>query len=576
MSKINILDEHLTNMIAAGEVVEKPLGVVKELVENSLDAQATRITVRVTNGGRDVIEVTDNGCGMDQQDAIRAFSRHATSKILRPEDLWSIHTMGFRGEALPSIASVSRVSLLTNDGNDSTGVDIEYGKIIKAGPAAAAEGTSVRVEGLFYRTPARLKHLKSGTVELNSIIEVMQKFALSHPEVAFELYSDDKLRLSTPGNGSLEEAMMHVYGLDVARNSIPIEFSDYDFTVRGVAVLPSVSRATRQFVSCFINGRMVRSYLLQKAVCDGYKEFLMPDRYPIVVLDIQADFQLVDVNVHPSKWEIRLSKERQLCSLVENGLHEAILNRFRPGEIKMNRTQYKAEPQKIYEEVYQQPSELRDNSLQEAVNAVDYGRNEPLVEPEKVFVERFQYLAQLHGNYILACDEDNLYIVDQHAAMERCMYEEIADQVAGNAVTMQEKLIPLVVELTPAQIQQLDKLNEVFGSIGVNMEPFSGNSVIIRSVPVWFDDLNEQEFIRDLVEEILEEKKISMLDIRKDRIATLACHSSVKFNKRLDVIESRRLLSRLGRCAQPFNCPHGRPTMMAISEAQLQKEFKRV
>lgn len=571
MSRIHVLDEHLTNMIAAGEVVEKPMGVVKELVENSIDAQATRIIVRVVNGGRDMIEVSDDGIGMDQEDAVRAFSRHATSKILRPEDLWDIHTMGFRGEALPSIASVSKTSLLTSDGNQSTEIILEYGKIIKAGPAASARGTTVRVENLFLKTPARLKHLKSGNTEFNAIIDLMQKFALGNPQIAFELYADDKLKLQTPGNGSLDETMMHIYGLETAKNSIPVEFSDYDFSVRGVLVLPSINRSAKQYINCFINGRIVRSFLIQKAIIDAYREFMMPDRYPVCVLNIDVDYQLVDVNVHPSKWEIRLSKERQLCSLIQTSINEILKKQFKPGEIRLPKQNVRIEEKPLFETTY---TEVRhDDVLQEKTE--EYVPVERKEEPA-VVVERFQYLAQLHGNYILACDEDNLYIVDQHAAMERCMYEDIQQEIEKNDVMTQDLIVPLMIELTPAEIQQIDRLNEVFNAIGVEMEGFSSNSVLIRRVPLWFEDINEEEFIHDLVGEILNEKKMNVLDIRKDRIASLACHSSIKFNHRLDAMESRKLLSRLGRCVQPFNCPHGRPTMMAISEAQLQKEFKRV
>lgn len=571
MSRIHVLDEHLTNMIAAGEVVEKPMGVVKELVENSIDARATRIIVRVVNGGRDMIEVSDDGIGMDQEDAVRAFSRHATSKILRPEDLWDIHTMGFRGEALPSIASVSKTSLLTSDGSQSTEIILEYGKIVKAGPAASARGTTVRVENLFLKTPARLKHLKSGNTEFNAIIDLMQKFALGNPQIAFELYADDKLKLQTPGNGSLDETMMHIYGLETAKNSIPVEFSDYDFSVRGVLVLPSINRSTKQYINCFINGRIVRSFLIQKAVIDAYREFMMPDRYPVCVLNIDVDYQLVDVNVHPSKWEIRLSKERQLCSLIQTNVNEILKKQFKPGEIKLPKQNVRIEEKPLFETTY---TEVRhDDVLQD--KAEEYVPVERKEEPA-VVVERFQYLAQLHGNYILACDEDNLYIVDQHAAMERCMYEDIQQEIEKNEVMTQDLIVPLMIELTPAEIQQIDRLNEVFNAIGIEMEGFSSNSVLIRRVPLWFEDINEEEFIHDLVGEILNEKKMNVLDIRKDRIASLACHSSIKFNHRLDAMESRKLLSRLGRCVQPFNCPHGRPTMMAISETQLQKEFKRV
>ena len=577
MSKIHTLDEHLTNMIAAGEVVERPSGVVKELVENSIDALADRITVRVFNGGCDSIEVIDNGTGMDKQDAVNAFNRHATSKISRTEDLWDIQTMGFRGEALPSIASVSKVSLLTSDGEDSTEVNIEYGKLTKAAPAASGKGTSIKVEGLFYKTPARLKHLKSGSTELNSILDVMQKFALAHPEIAFEMYRDDRIKLQTPGNGSLEETVMHIYGLEIARNSIPVEFSDYDFTVNGVLVLPSITRSTRSYMNIFINGRMIRSYLLQKAVTEAYQEFMMPDRYPVCVLNIKADYKLVDVNVHPSKWEIRLSKDRQLYNLIRNGIYEALREQFRPGEIKLNRNPVKVEETRLFTDTYVSVPERKETFVEDV--KAEYHVEEKKEQHEKteaVEIERFQYLAQLHGNYILACDEDNLYIVDQHAAMERCMYEEICGQIEQENILTQPLLVPLVVELTPAQFEQLDKLNEVFNCIGITLEPFSKTTCVVREVPVWFEDINEQDFIDDLVEEILSEKKMNVQEIRKDKIATLACHSSIRFNRKLDVIESRQLLSRLGKCAQPFNCPHGRPTMMAISEAQLQKEFKRV
>ena len=574
MSKIHTLDEHLTNMIAAGEVVERPSGVVKELVENSIDALADRITVRVFNGGCDSIEVIDNGVGMDKQDAVYAFNRHATSKISVTEDLWDIQTMGFRGEALPSIASVAKVSLLTSDGVDSTEVIIEYGKLIKAAPAASAQGTTIKVEGLFYKTPARLKHLKSGFTELNSVLDIMQKFALAHPEISFELYADDKLKMSTPGNGSLEETAMHIYGLEIARNSIPVEFSDYDFNVKGILVLPSITRSTRSYINLFINGRMIRNYLLQKAVTEAYREFMMPDRYPVCVLNIQADYKLVDVNVHPSKWEIRLSKDRQLYNLLKDNINRILREQFRPAEIKVNRNPVKVEETSLFAETYTEP--FRKEVYREDVKVEYEAEKEVNQVPEPVVIDHFQYLAQLHGNYIIACDEDNLYIVDQHAAMERCMYEEIQRQIDKQDAMMQTLLVPLVVELTPVQFEQLDKLNEVFNSIGITLEPFSKTTCVIRDVPVWFEDINEQDFINDLVDEILSEKKMSAHQIRKDKIATLACHSSIRFNRKLDVLESRQLLSRLSRCAQPFNCPHGRPTMMAISEAQLQKEFKRV
>ncbi|MBO4218671.1 MAG: DNA mismatch repair endonuclease MutL [Erysipelotrichaceae bacterium] len=561
MSKIGILDEHLTNMIAAGEVVERPLGVVKELVENSIDAQAGRIEIRIVNGGMDSIEVNDDGCGMDRVDATRAFERHATSKIRETGDLWNIHTMGFRGEALPSIASVSKVRMLTSDGSDSTLVRIEYGQIKEARPMAADQGTSILVEGLFYRTPARLKHLKSGNIETNIILDFVQKIALAHPEIAFELYSDDKLRIQTNGSGSLQEAIMAVYGLEVARKCLPVSFSDYDFEVDGYLVSPVITRSNRQYINVSMNGRVIRSLPMQKAIIDGYREFMMPDRFPIVVLNIRADFQLVDVNVHPSKWEIRISKEKALYTLLTENIREALRQQTRPSDMVVEHVSAGSEAAYQPEE-----TEVRQPLLFEE-QRMTYDTEETL--------QRFNYLGQHHGKYILAYDEENIYIIDQHAAMERCMYEEIQQQIAEKKVDCQPLLIPLVIEITPAQMNQLEKINEMLECISLKLEPFSLNSVVVRELPTFIEG-DEEGFIRELIEQITNDRQMSVLDVRREKIASMACHASVKFNTYLTVEESKRLLSRLSRCAQPFNCPHGRPTMLAISDRQLEKEFKRV
>ncbi|MBQ4253639.1 MAG: DNA mismatch repair endonuclease MutL [Erysipelotrichaceae bacterium] len=583
MSRINILDEHLTNMIAAGEVVERPSGVVKELVENSIDAGAGKISVRVTEGGLSGIEVKDDGCGMDPVDATRAFSRHATSKIREANDLWSISTMGFRGEALPSIASVAKVEMLTNDGQQGTEVKIEYGKITSASPARCPQGTAIKVEGLFHKTPARLKHLKSGSSEMNSIMDLMQKFALSHPEISFELYSDDRLRLQTNGNGSLLETVMILYGIEVARNAIEVSFEDYDFKVEGIIVQPQISRSNKQYIQVFMNGRIVRSLALQRAITDGYSGFMMPERFPIVVLNIQTDYSLVDVNVHPSKWEIRISKERQLYSLLTEKIRETLSSqRSSVGEITLreNRTQPRIEESRLFTESYVElPSAEQTSKPEETLKVGQYEafREETgkYTARPAVQIQRFTYLAQYHGSYILAYDEKNLYIVDQHAAQERVMYEEIQRQILENKVYTQPLLVPLVLELTPAKVAQLDRINETLSCISMTAEPFSSNSIIIREEPLWFENIDQQQFLNDLIDEILSDRKMNLLDIRKEKIASLACHSSVRFNHYLSEEESRRLLERLSGCSQPFNCPHGRPTMMAISDDQLIREFKR-
>lgn len=582
MSKIKVLNEHLTNMIAAGEVVERPMGVVKELIENSIDALSNHIEIKLKNGGLDCIEISDNGYGMDPQDAVAAFNRHATSKISQDDDLWHIHTMGFRGEALPSIASVSKVSLKTNDGQTGTAVDIEYGQIKNVEPTACMQGTNIKVEGLFYKTPARLKHLKNANSELNAILDLVQKSALAHPEISFELYNDDKLKIQTNGSGSLQETIMAVYGLDIAKKTLKIECEDYDFKIDGYVVSPVITRSGKQFINTFINGRVIRNFYLNKAIIEAYSQFIMPERYPITVLNISVDYQLVDVNVHPSKWEIRISKEKQLAELIKRNVTEVIRHSMIPSDliidhlridneyVSSNPKPIVNEEKKEIEEKYTFETENINRPIKKVVqeNLIDYQTNPT--------IDRFTFLAQLHGRYILAYDEDNLYIIDQHAAQERCMYEEIQNKITEKKIHTQPLLIPLVIDVSPATVNQIDLLNEQLNCIGLHFEQFSLSSLIVREVPDFLENLDETDFINNLINEVINDKQMNILEIRKEKIASLACHSSVRFNHYLSTEESKKLLSRLSNCKQPFNCPHGRPTMITISEKQLVKEFKRV
>jgi DNA mismatch repair protein MutL len=328
------LDDHLTNMIAAGEVVERPMGVVKELVENAIDAKATRIEVTVAQGGLSSIVVSDNGIGMDPQDASRAFERHSTSKIKETQDLWSISTLGFRGEALPSIASVSRVVCMTNNGASATRVEIHFGKLISVVPYACPAGTHISVEGLFLKTPARLKHMKSVQYETAMIVDVIEKFTLCYPDIAFLLTCDGKVVVQTNGSGSLKEAVYRKYGSDIARNVVEFSKQSYDFSLSGAIVLPHVSRSSRNDMILFANRRLIRSIRLQRAIMQAYKYYLPEDRYPIVVLNINMDHQLVDVNVHPSKWEIRLSKEQQAELFITETIEEVLKQHMHAAPIR--------------------------------------------------------------------------------------------------------------------------------------------------------------------------------------------------------------------------------------------------
>ena len=375
MGRIHQLDEHLRNMIAAGEVVERPAGVVKELVENAVDAKATRIEVQITQGGIDSIVIIDDGIGMDAEDAKLAFERHATSKLKEEADLWNIHTMGFRGEALPSIAAVSQVTLKTNNGTEATEVMINFGEKQAARATAAPQGTMIEVRNLFQKTPARFKHLKSPQYEFSLILDMIQKFALAHPEIAFYLSHDGKTAFQSKGNDRLQEVMMQIYGRDVAKGAIAIDASDYDYRISGFAAQPQHHRATKYYMTLFVNQRMIRSYHLQKAIIDAFHAYMPKDRYPIAVLNIEMDTQLVDVNVHPSKWEIRLSKEKQLEKLLYQAIDAALKSKLqivqadlpKPKEKKPEITEleftYARDPQltKLHQEVnegFTNPKEL--------------------------------------------------------------------------------------------------------------------------------------------------------------------------------------------------------------------------
>ena len=590
MGRIIKLDEHLSNMIAAGEVVERPMGVIKELVENAIDAKATRIQVKIIDGGIQSIQVIDNGCGMDQEDAVNAFQRHATSKIKTIQDLWSIQTLGFRGEALPSIASVSKITLLTCDGKDSTRIDMEYGKMVSAGPYAVPKGTDITVSGLFHKTPARLKHMKSVNTETNAIVDVMEKFCFSHPEISFSLVCNDVTRLETTGNGSLSEVAYRVYGKEVAKNCVDVSFEDYDFKVEGIIVLPHVTRATKQYMTLFINGRMVHHYLIQKAILEAYRKYISSDRYPICVLNIQMDYQLVDVNVHPSKWEIRLSKEKQLYDLISKQIHQEIHNHMNVMEVDSKKTlttvKPKVELQTLFEDVY-----VSSEPVIKEEPAVYVTKQEPIIKEEVVKVEEpkveekivekknnlptLRVIGQMHGKYILAEGEQGLYIIDQHAAQEKYNYEVFKEAISKQSFTMQPLLMPVVLELPLSQMVRIDEMNEQLSQIGIHFEPFGSNTILCRELPNWIQKVEVQEFLQDMIDLYNQNRTYTIDEIRKEAIASLACHYSIKFNRYLSNVELQQVIDDLGKCDEPYHCPHGRPTLICISDKQLIKEFKR-
>ena len=658
MARIHQLDEHLSNMIAAGEVVERPSGIVKELVENSIDAKAKHIEIQILQGGIDCITIIDDGCGMDAQDATLAFERHATSKIQAVDDLWKISTMGFRGEALPSIASVSQVTLRTNDGIDSSEVIIYYGTLKSARPCGTPKGTMLEVRNLFQKTPARFKHLKSPQYEFSLISDVVQKFAISHPNIGFELSHDGRSVFKTKGNGNLREVLMQIYGRDGAKTAIELHGQDLDYTIRGYALQPQFQRATKYYVLLYINGRMIRNYHLQKAVMDAYAPYMPKDRYPIAVINMEMDAQLVDVNVHPSKWEIRLSKEKQLEKLLYQTIKAALMQDMevpniqarkenkkekieiqelqftypRDQEVKKLHTEVndsfvhyngkpkqtiteeskvqvdKVEPQEAPVEAEKQESVDKKQELSESQSSdtqapikdqvieevsttkqaetlfkdiapiqevVMKAEQEPASESVNPSLPQLHVIGQFHNSYILAEGEKGLYIIDQHAAQERYHYEMIQKQILSGVKDTQPLLIPITVETTMSAVSRIDDLNALLEQVGIHFEVFGNTTLLCRELPIWLKDTKEEAFLQDMIDLWQKDDEISLDKLRKHTIATMACHSSIRFHRSLTMEEMKQVILDLGKCEQPFHCPHGRPTLICYEDKDLIHDFER-
>ena len=566
MAIIKKLDEHLINMIAAGEVVERPSGIVKELIDNSIDAKAKNIIINIFQGGIDSLEVIDDGIGMDKQDAENAFVRHATSKIKNKEDLWSIHTLGFRGEALPSIASVSKVELITNDGNASTKVIYQYGVMTHNDVASSNQGTSVKVSGLFYKTPARLKHLKTVQYEASLISDIVLSFSLGYPGISFELYIDDKLSFRTTGNNSLKDIYYNVYGKEVSINSFNIENSNNDFSIKGICVLPHLNRANNNYIKLFINNRMIRYYKISKAIEESYGQYLPKLRFPICSLNISCDEKLVDVNVHPGKWQVRLSKEKELIDLIKLTINEALMKELKP-------INYKLKKDNVYEE-----ETIIDNTsyVDQTLNFnYDLDDNVDMIINEDIKdTDNIRALCQLDEKYILANNHKGLYIFDQHASAERIKYEYY-NGIFTKRFEREPLLIPLDFILSPKLVNKMDYIIEDLKKINIICEQFSINSIVIREVPVWVNDLKVYEFFTGLLDYYEDFDSIMVDSLVKHKVSTLACHNSIRFNHGLKIEEMNKLIKDLMLCKDPYHCPHGRTTFNLITYNELEKSFNR-
>lgn len=652
MAKIQIMSSVLANQIAAGEVIERPASVVKELVENSIDANSTQIDIHVEEAGLKLIQVTDNGEGIHSNEVEQAFERHATSKLISNEDLFRIRTLGFRGEALPSIASVSMVTIESaQEGQAGRHIKLEGGKLIEDKPASSRRGTSIKVEQLFFNTPARLKYVKTIKTELAHISDTINRLALAHPEISFRLFSDETTLLKTVGNGDIRQAIAGVYGVQTAKTMKKIEATSFDFKVYGYVSLPESTRASKSYMTIIVNGRHIKNYALAQAIVDGYSSKLMVGRYPLAVVNIEMDPLLLDVNVHPTKQQVRISNEKELGELVKKAVNDLMSVEQRipnaMGNIYSSEGHKNAKPtqtsfdwnkndnrngsdlsagfddykrdnqnnvnlqnQQIDDVNRQSESsilsqEKRRSSLESEnfkgytntnqkntnlLNEQTFEDNHthldesPLQTANKVMKESkanqsfpiLDYVGQMHGTYLFAQNEEGLFIIDQHAAQERIKYEYYRKEIEKDGTVQQNLLVPIVLEY-PANnaITIRENLNKL-ETAGVSLEEFGQNSFLIRSHPSWFKAGQEEEIVKEMIDFLLETNQISISKFREATAIMMSCKRSIKANHYLTPNEARTLLEDLKYTENPYNCPHGRPVLVKMTNKDMEKMFKRI
>ena len=589
MSRIKVMDELLSNKIAAGEVVEKVVSIVKELVENSIDAKATMIKVDLKEAGLREITVTDNGIGMDKNDAQLAFQRHATSKLYTDDDLFNINSLGFRGEALPSIAAVSDVVLKTCQDDVGTQIHIKGGKILENKPSEGRIGTQITVTNLFYNTPARLKHLSSPYAELANVTEYVNKMALSYPKVKFILTNDEKELLNTDGSGNLLKVIKSIYGLDIAKKMLPIEISNDDYEVSGYISLPEVNRSSRNHMTVLVNGRVIKNQYLNRIINDAYFSFKEDTRYPIVVIKITADPILVDVNIHPSKQDIKFSNFEDLKNMISEVINKTIRSKLLIPKIEV-----KEQPTVNYENlslnlernsISEEPSLLDKQKLTNLVNFNYEPNNELDNEEESSYIEERpkETLPELYpiglalGTYIVCENERGIYLIDQHAAQERINYEKNSYLLAHPNNDVISPLIPMIIELPNNEFIIAKEKLDIIKSYYIDIEEFGINSFRVISHPTWFPKGNEEKIVRRIIEEIVNKgKDFSLAKFNNSLAALISCKMSVKANTRITKEAQEEIINELRKCNNPFNCPHGRPTIINFTTYEIEKMFKRV
>lgn len=585
MSKIQVMSMDLSNKIAAGEVIEKTMNVVKELVENSIDAGATTIKIDLLDSGVGEIIVTDDGVGMDREDATLAFSRHATSKLKSLNDLFNIESLGFRGEALPSIAAVSNVTLKTSNGEVGTEVNIVGGKINYVKSADLAKGTKFIVRDLFYNTPVRLKYLKNLYVELANITEYVNKMALSYPNIKFVLTNNNKQLLNTEGHGNLLKVINNIYGVEVAKKMVKIDALNDDYVVKGYICYPEISKPNRSSIITFVNGRYIRNNELNRTITEAYHTYLMIDKFPIVVINIEVDPILVDINIHPTKMDIKFSKMDTLKSLITDVISKTL--RELTLIPKAKHEEIKPSPITSYS-VSEEPSVYNDNykdydKVEEVRLDFDSTLNnneetfEEIEEPNKPAerLKKMYPVGLVHGTYIICENEDGMYIIDQHAAAERINYEKYFTEMKKVKHDTTALLVPIKIELPTDEAIRLKHNIGVLLDMGFEIEEFGINTFIVRVHPTWLPTYMAEEAIRKIINIVIEKGEFDYGKFIEHVAITLACKMSIKANDFITMEDIEILLENLRNTKNPFTCPHGRPTIIRYSKYDLEKLFKR-
>ena len=568
------------------------MNVVKELVENSIDAKSSEITIKLIDSGVKEIEVSDNGIGMDREDAVMAFSRHATSKLKNLDDLFYIESLGFRGEALPSIASVSNVCLKTSNGETGTLVTLEGGENIKVSSCDLQEGTTITVSDLFYNTPVRLKYLKNLYVELSNIVEYVDKMALSYPDIKFCLINNDKVLLRTDGSGDLLKVIYQIYGADVTKKMISISGENDDYYISGFISYPEVTKSNRNGITTLVNGRVIKNNELNKIIIDSYHTYIPKDKFPIVVLNIDVDPILIDINIHPTKMDIKFSKMDTLKELVTDLVAKKLKQLTLIPNAAVRDVSSIAEVSKqiknsnddvSYNSVLGDKTSYEEIKLDFEVNAREERYNETKEdtdEVEEVPVEKEYRIKKMeprgivYSTYIIAENEDGMYIIDQHAAAERINYEKVLAALKEKVVIV-DLLIPVKIELSASEALIVKENFSLLEEYGFKTEEFGINTIIVRSHPSWIMDDVAEECIRKVIDIIITRESFDFDLFVWRMAATMACRMSIKANDYISYDDQMFLLDSLRKCDNPFTCPHGRPTIITYTKYDLEKLFKR-